>query len=263
MTVSGAAEPHEERRSPFKINWKIDSPTLATSAALMIIPPLINNELTGPVCDPCDKSDLNALDKTVVGNYSPMSGKISDWMLFSAPGLGLGLFLVDAWSFGWRSYLEDMVILCEAVLIQGAFQQLAALAIRRPRPYMYLAKDELPDARESEERGHPKTAQSFFSGHTSTVFAVATTFAYVYTKRRPDMRHKWLVWTAAMALATPVPLMRVAAGEHFWTDVLLGAVVGISSGLILPALHERELGESGVKVSLFGAAGSVGLRGTF
>jgi membrane-associated phospholipid phosphatase len=33
--------------------------------------------------------------------------------------------------------------------------------------------------------------------------------------------------------------LRVGSGEHFWTDVLVGAVVGSAFGVLIPTLHRR------------------------
>jgi membrane-associated phospholipid phosphatase len=94
------------------------------------------------------------------------------------------------------------------------------------------------------------------------VFGVVTSFAYITTRRRPNIDHKWAVWAGAMAFAAPLPVLRVAAGSHFWSDTLAGIVVGVSTGLVIPYLHE-ETADGDVAVTLTGGPRSVGIAGVF
>jgi membrane-associated phospholipid phosphatase len=94
------------------------------------------------------------------------------------------------------------------------------------------------------------------------VFGVATSFAYIVTKRRPDMDHPWAVWVAALTVATPVPILRVNAGSHFWTDTITGTVVGVGTGLIVPFLHEHDA-PGGVALRPHAGPGTIGLAGSF
>lgn len=61
---------------------------------------------------------------------------------------------------------------------------------------------------------------SFPSGHTAAAFAVATVLAHRYPKQR------WLCY----GLASAVGLARVWRSDHFPSDVLVGAGVGVFSG---------------------------------
>lgn len=213
---------------------------LGVATTLTVVPNFI--EGAKPRCSPCERGDLNALDRLVVGNHSPAAKSASDVFYFTAPALAAGLLLFDAHRFGWRAYGEDVLMVMEAALTAGAMQQLISLAVHRPRPYLYDATL-LPTETTAED------ARSFYSGHTAMVFAVALSTAYVLTRRRPNGRHRWLIWLAAIAAALPTPILRVAAGEHFVTDVLTGAVLGSAAGIFVPWLHERRLAGSEVAVA--------------
>ena len=52
------------------------------------------------------------------------------------------------------------------------------------------------------------------------------------------------MWIGTHALAATTAYLRVHAGKHFWTDVMVGAAVGSGLGLLIPWLHERNEGGS-------------------
>jgi len=98
---------------------------------------------------------------------------------------------------------------------------------------MYTA-DKFPEQREAFSAG-----LSFFSGHTTASFAAASSFAATFAIRHPTSRLRALVWIVSLAAATVVPLCRVASGEHFWSDVIVGSAVGSAVGTLVPHLHLR------------------------
>lgn len=68
---------------------------------------------------------------------------------------------------------------------------------------------------------------SFPSSHASNHFGVAMVW-YLFFKQNNFTKWKWLfIWAAAIAYA------QVYVGKHFPIDVLVGAILGISIGLIV------------------------------
>jgi membrane-associated phospholipid phosphatase len=53
----------------------------------------------------------------------------------------------------------------------------------------------------------------------------------------PGSKLTWIVAGVGGAIATFVATARVLGGMHFITDVVGGAVVGTSVGVIVPSLH--------------------------
>ena len=45
------------------------------------------------------------------------------------------------------------------------------------------------------------------------------------------------MWALAVSAGATLGVLRVAAGKHFYTDVLSGAAIGTAAGLIIPVLH--------------------------
>ena len=67
--------------------------------------------------------------------------------------------------------------------------------------------------------------------------AVAT--GVLFARRHPASGWRWAVWAGALALAGATAALRVAAGRHFFTDVVVGAAAGSAVGFGLPYLHLR------------------------
>lgn len=62
--------------------------------------------------------------------------------------------------------------------------------------------------------------KSFFSGHTSSIFSIATVFAEVYGKENPVV--PWI----AYGVATVTAYARMSSHAHWGSDVLTGAIAG-------------------------------------
>jgi len=151
--------------------------------------------------------------------------------------------------------LQDFVLLAETLSISFMSMQIIKNAFDRPRPYMY--QDTLVDDR----RKHSSyDISSFYSGHTAIAFATATSLSYIFSVRHRKNKLKYLLWSASLCAAASVGLLRVFSGRHFWTDVTSGAIIGASTGLIVPALH-RTVKDS--TVSVFSGPGNITLRVIF
>jgi membrane-associated phospholipid phosphatase len=128
---------------------------------------------------------------------------------------------------------KDMVVMGEAVLLNGALNEVVKLAVRRPRPIAYDAADD------AGVLAQPNTYLSFYSGHTSTAFAAGMAYASTFALHHPDSGYRYLVYGGVVAAGGTVGLLRIAGGQHFPSDVLVGAAVGSAIGLIVPRLHRR------------------------
>jgi membrane-associated phospholipid phosphatase len=182
---------------------------------------------------PCDPNGVNALDHTAIGLFDPKAKLAADVLAGVVPGAYVVLDVVDAGIKNWRGWLTDAVVITEAVLWDGAIQDIVRRATRRPRPYMYTPGLN-PDQREG-----PEANFSFFSGHTAGTFAMVTATAYTYSLRHPGSKWQYVVWTVGLAAASTEPVLRVVAGDHFPIDCIVGALVGTASGILFPALHRR------------------------
>lgn len=177
------------------------------------------------------QNDINFLDKWVAGNYSESAGKISDipfYLSFAAP---LVLFFDDEVNDNGG---QVMGLFLQSMATTGAFYGLSAGYINRSRPYVY--SEIAPLNRRLKNNGQ----RSFFSGHTAAT-ATATFFtAKVYQDFNPNSPGIPYVWTGAVTLPLFVGYLRMEAGQHFLTDVLLGYGIGAAVGYFIPVLHKRK-----------------------
>jgi undecaprenyl-diphosphatase len=100
-------------------------------------------------------------------------------------------------------------------LLNTATTTLLKNVVKRDRPYNTYTGI-YPDQLETD--------YAFPSGHTSTAFATATSLALT-TK-------KWYVTVPAFAWSAGVGYSRIYMGQHYPSDVIMGALVGSGSALI-------------------------------
>jgi membrane-associated phospholipid phosphatase len=48
-----------------------------------------------------------------------------------------------------------------------------------------------------------------------------------------------IIWGTSLTLASATAYCRVAAGEHFPTDVIVGSMVGSTIGYLIPVIHKK------------------------
>jgi membrane-associated phospholipid phosphatase len=98
--------------------------------------------------------------------------------------------------------------------------------------------------------GHSNSENSsFFSGHTSNAFTSAGLVCARHARfeygAAIDAEPHWgwddtLACGTSLAAATATGLLRIAADEHYGTDVISGTVSGLTLGFLVPFLWERE-----------------------
>lgn len=229
---------------PMRVRWAVDVPIIGIGATIWAAGGLMGRELRWAGCGACDPAGLNPLDRTVLGNHNHAAKIVSDVGYITLAAAPFVLDLGDALlqrardpsagrSRHLRAWGKDAVVLLEVLVVDGALTNLVKFAVRRPRPYSYDPDTTVGDPTAEEAR------LSFFSGHTSTTFALATAYAYLFQVRHPRSRWVAPVWVLGLSLASVTGVARVEAGKHFWTDVLAGAAVGAAVGLLVPVLHRN------------------------
>ncbi|MDC0719180.1 phosphatase PAP2 family protein [Nannocystis bainbridge] len=231
--------PHLMRLRP-----AVDVPVITLGLVTAIGIDLAARDMRWPGCSACDRSHINALDRRVLGNQNLAAAHASDALLYGAIAIPVLADLADTLVTGRRApgsyrhaaagWARDVVVLFEVLTVNVGLNNLVKLAVRRPRPYSYEPESELGDVNAEEAR------LSFYSGHTSTAFAMMSAWATIFTLRHPRARAAVPLWLGAMGLAAATAVLRVEAGKHFWTDVLFGSLAGTAIGTLIPLLHRND-----------------------
>jgi len=109
------------------------------------------------------------------------------------------------------------------------------LLVQRPRPYTYNSHEKIQRFTEKEGKD---SCLSFFSGHSSLSFSAAVAGSYLFALSSRDNQARAVIWGVELALASATANLRVRAGKHFYSDVIVGALVGSAVGFAVPYLHE-------------------------
>ena len=180
-----------------------------------------------------NRNEINAFDRPYAGVYSPSFALASDILVLPFCALPLALTSFDAWKDkqGIKPIFTDAVIFGEAMVISSSLDLLVRSLQVHPRPFVY--NSEVPKA----DRLAGEASGSFYSGHSSAAFLTAVYLSYTYPLRHPEFEHSTLLWTGSLATATTIAALRVSAGKHFPSDVIVGAIAGGFFGWLLPYLH--------------------------
>jgi membrane-associated phospholipid phosphatase len=196
---------------------------------------LLAPQLAPDHCRWCDRDAqgrdaLNGLDRLGTGAVwtDRRAAALSSDLLVGA--LPLGVFAAE-WALaapaGTRGQLgEDLLIVAEAGAIQGVLNAGVKYLVARERPSVHLGQREGPPSLDDDV--------SFYSGHTSTAFALVAAAAEVASLR--GYPHAGWIWALGLPLAAGVGYLRIAAGKHYLSDVLVGAAVGTLVGAGIPLL---------------------------
>ncbi|MCP4606543.1 MAG: phosphatase PAP2 family protein [Proteobacteria bacterium] len=200
---------------------------------------------------------------------SQTAGDISDYVMFSFIPLTFVFDAIDVWVSkphdGWRGFGVDLLILLETMSVTLNINGLVAMVVRRPRPYVYDESDS------DDFRTEGEAAMSFYSGHTSVVFALATAYSRLFMLRHPESPLIVPMWIFTHGAAGAVGALRVLSSAHFLTDVIVGAISGVGFGLLIPWLHELPSDErmsshpkkASIQVRPYFSGMSAGLVGSF
>ena len=184
-----------------------------------------------------DVSDLLPWDRPAAGRYNETAGDVSTW----AAALGVAPLALGAASWYRGDALgADLaaytLMFAQALALQNGLNLVVRSLSFWPRPYMYATDGDgaaAASAAEGEAYG------SFFSGHASAAFTVAVFTSEWFSEFYPNSAYKSLVWATSLSLAGFVGALRIAAGKHYPTDVVVGALAGTGISLAVIKIHKK------------------------
>jgi membrane-associated phospholipid phosphatase len=219
------ALPQRKPRSVYRVSARIDLPVTISAVVGIVLPYAFADRLITPRC-PCNPQEVNSFDRPTIGNTNSFAGSLSDATVGAVIVLPL---VADAFDVGvGHPLMEDGAVFIQTLAISSAVVTAVKYIVQRPLPRTYAGDPTVIN----EPRGY----RSFYSGHTSLVFAALSATSMTMRLRYGEKTWPWIV-TAVVGAS--VAIERVADGWHFPTDVLVGAVMGTATGVAVPSLHAR------------------------
>jgi membrane-associated phospholipid phosphatase len=248
-----AAEEPVRHRVALQMNLPLDISITAAGTAIWIGSELLSGKLASRDCRWCDRNsdgsdNLNSFDSSIQrhlrwSNTSQANTLSSVFSFGLAPLAGTGVAaLIAAYDDRLDEIPEDLLLVAESAVITMNVAQGAKFGFARERPDVHARS-----AAEREAQSSTSDNLSFFSGHASLAFSLATSAGTVASMR--GHRLAPLMWLAGLGFATTGAYLRVAADEHYATDVLTGSLVGSAIGFAVPYFAHRPVREEGEFVS--------------
>lgn len=188
------------------------------------------------------KDDVNVFDRALMHGYDSALDTAGDLLAVSTaavPFLTTAVALCADDGYACSDLLTETVMYAETMAVAHTVAHITKGLVLRTRPYLYYDVDEAPE---------DDWNRSFYSGHTTMSFAAATFVGYTFCNYFPESPWRVPVIVAGYTLATATAMLRVRAGCHFATDVLVGAVAGTAIGFLVPWCHR--LGDSRTQFSV-------------
>lgn len=144
--------------------------------------------------------------------------------------------------------LQLALINLEVIAVNGLLTRVTQRGVGRARP----------------DHVDPADNTSFFSGHTSVAFSMASAICVQHSRIEiyGGIADK-VVCPAALTAATATGLLRIVADRHFASDVLAGAILGSLVGATISWLHLRGEGRAPASLSLAPADRALVYTGSF
>jgi membrane-associated phospholipid phosphatase len=190
-------------------------------------------------------SSLLGIDRGAISqSIDPNAGPYSTIALGAAIGFAVLHPIISGVKRGSEAFLVDATMYAETMSIAWGLDDLAKIAVRRPRPIAYIDRNNYIAAGGDPakyDNTSTDSSLSFYSGHVTEVAAISATATYLMFARYKarDVR-PWITVLAGSALTFFTAVERVRSGAHFPTDTIAGAMAGAGVGILVPHLHRED-----------------------
>jgi membrane-associated phospholipid phosphatase len=159
-------------------------------------------------------------------DWVTQGGDLPDWShnvswfgkAYVTGGVAAGMYAAGK-AFHNEKLSETGLLAGESLVDTGIVTEVLKVTFRRERPSAGTERSEFFDG-----------GTSFPSGHSSTVWSVATVVAYEYNK------NPWIKY-GSFAAATAVSLSRFSGRNHFLSDIVIGGAIGFGVGRFVYKEH--------------------------
>lgn len=202
----------------------------------------------GEPSETCQWCESNSFDRAVRGVIVVES--LSKEIGYGSHAVSVGLVpIVGLWGIMQPAFAgghdahayENAAMVFNAFLVTTAVAEVAKGAFDRQRPGVYYGRADQTEAGDFPSERN----RSFFSADTAWAFSIAASASTVAHLR--GYENATAITIATGSIATVAGILRTAADMHWPTDVLTGAAVGTTVGILMPLLlHGRESTEISV-----------------
>lgn len=170
-------------------------------------------------------------DDGLRGRYSESAAAWSDalgTMALATPAFAVAGGGLD------ESVAHRGIIYAQALSATMLLTNTSKYLVQRPRPHAYSLD---PDIVAMTKSRGSDSHLSFYSGHSSIAFTGAIAGSYMFAVQSTDETGRAWLWGAELAFASMTANLRIRAGKHYYSDVIMGSLVGAAVGLTVPRIH--------------------------
>ncbi len=222
-------------QSPYEIKKQVDIPLAVGIGIGLPLSYLLEHQkprLTEQDIQQLNPQNVLNFDRFATRNWSLKAQHHSDILMYGAIGLPI-LFLLDQSA---RQDFGTMALIgSQTYLFNAALTNLTKQTFRRKRPFLY--NPEVPMAYKLKNKD---VTSSFFSGHTSIASTSTFMMAKMYHDLHPNSKARPYIWGTAAVIPAVMGYLRVKGGKHYASDVVVGYLVGMAVGILVPHFHLRQ-----------------------
>lgn len=190
-----------------------------------------------------EKKSVNGFDRLFMNDYNFLLDKVGG-NIFLCSAMASPIFILGkSQKSEWKTV---GLMYAETLLIANGIKELAKLSINRYRPMCYFESGDSYDSYKDDG----DFANSFPSGHSTMAFAGAAFSSYVFWKYFPESPLRYAVCAGSFSFAAATAVSRVLSGNHFVSDVAVGALIGSCTGFLVPFLHQSKKAETNENIQV-------------
>jgi membrane-associated phospholipid phosphatase len=214
---------------PLQYNLALDIAITGALGASVLLLAVYQPELLPESCRWCTPPgiDVDVRNALVWKDGARTADALSTVIIAAIPASAMTYLLLSANGRGdVNAGLVDSLLVTEAAAAALLVNQVVKLLVGRKRPHVFFQNDLGYSASEDN--------LSFYGGHTS--FAFSVTAATVTVAAMRGYAGVGIVAGVGFTLSAAVGYLRIAADQHFLTDILVGAAIGGLVGWAVPRI---------------------------
>lgn len=218
-------------RGPYALNREINLAFTGALGVYLLRGAVFHTSPTPSACRWCEVPGFDAgVRRALVWGNTDRADSWSGYeTYYISPIVGLTLLIASDRDASMTRLIDDVLPVVETVAIMQVATQWAKYAFARERPYLHYNDSTVAVGRDANS--------SFWSGHSSFGFALTGAAATVCHFRAYSTEP--YVWAAGITLSVSTEYLRIAADKHYLSDVVVGGLVGLTAGLLVPRLMQR------------------------